>query len=92
MAEYSEEGILAIAIHPGSVPTEGSFNMQEDEEWRKIFTDSPELAGDFVVWLTKERRTWLNGRFVDCTWDVKELEEKKEDIVKNDKLKVRLVV
>lgn len=54
--------------------------------------DTPELAGDFVVWLTKERREWLSGRYVSCCWDVRELEARKQEIVDGDKLKVRMVV
>jgi hypothetical protein len=45
-----------------------------------------------VVWLTKGQRTWLSGRYVSATWDVAELEAMKDEIVKDDKLKQRLVV
>jgi hypothetical protein len=55
-------------------------------------TDTPELCGGFVVWLTKGQRTWLGGRYVSATWDVEELEAMKDDIVQDDKLKQRLVV
>ena len=27
-------------------------------------TDTPELTGGFVVWLTSQERSWLNGRYV----------------------------
>lgn len=54
--------------------------------------DTPELCAGFVVWLTKGQRAWLNGRYVSATWDVDELEAKKDDIVKGDKLKLRMVV
>ena len=55
-------------------------------------TDSPELCGGFVVWLTKGQRTWLGGRYVSATWDVAQLEALKDEIVESDKLKQRLVV
>lgn len=48
--------------------------------------DSPELPGAFCVWLTKERRDWLNGRYLSAGWDVGELEAKKEDIVNQNLL------
>jgi hypothetical protein len=55
-------------------------------------TDTPDLCGGFVVWLTKGQRTWLGGRYVSATWDVAELETMKDAIVQGDKLKQRLVV
>lgn len=55
-------------------------------------TDTPELCGGFVVWLTKGERAWLGGRYVSATWDVTELEAMKEEIVQGDKLKQRLIV
>lgn len=51
-----------------------------------VCTDSPELPGAFCVWLTKERRDWLNGRYLSAGWDVTELEAKKEDIVNRNLL------
>jgi hypothetical protein len=57
-----------------------------------VLTDDPGLAGGFLTWLAKEKRDWLSGRYVSVTWDVKELEEQKEDIVAKDKLKMRMVV
>jgi hypothetical protein len=57
-----------------------------------VLIDDPGLAGGFLTWLTKEKRVWLSGRYVSVTWDVKELEEQKEEIVAMDKLKMRMVV
>jgi len=31
----------------------------------EVLHDTPELAGGFVVWLSSQDRTWLNGRYVD---------------------------
>ena len=44
------------------------------------------------MWLTKEKRTWLSGRYMMVNWDVEELENMKESILQNDKLKFRMVV
>jgi NAD(P)-dependent dehydrogenase (short-subunit alcohol dehydrogenase family) len=89
-SEYSEEDILTFAIHPGSVPTDISAKLPQ--YFAPMLKDSAELPGDTTVWLTKERREWLKGRYVDCCWDVTELEAKKQEIVEGDKLKVSLVV
>ena len=42
--------------------------------------------------MTKERRQRLSGRYVTCNWDVTELEAKKDEIVKGDKLKFKMIV
>jgi hypothetical protein len=44
-----------------------------------------------LVYLASERRPWLAGRYINLTWDLPELMTKEEEIVKGDKLKVRLV-
>ena len=54
--------------------------------------DTTDLCAGFAVWLTKGQRTWLNGRYLSATWDVDELEAKKDEIVRADKLKLRMVV
>ena len=54
--------------------------------------DDVELAGGFCVWLTKEKREWLSGRYLDARWDVEELERRKGDIVSKDLLKFRLTM
>ncbi|KAG4420714.1 hypothetical protein IFR04_006100 [Cadophora malorum] len=87
--EYGSKGVNCVAIHPGGVLTELSKNI---EEIRDKLTDTPELCAGFVVWLTKGGRTWLAGRYAAATWDVDELEAKREEIVMNEKLKVRMVV
>jgi len=38
------------------------------------FVDEPELAADTLVWLTRERRKWLAGRYVSYNWDMEELD------------------
>ncbi|KAL9075774.1 MAG: hypothetical protein Q9161_001526 [Pseudevernia consocians] len=53
---------------------------------------TPELGADTMVFLTQEKRDWLAGRYVSCAWDMPELLAKRDEIVKGDKLKLRLVV
>ena len=59
---------------------------------REALPDSPDLAGGFVVWLVKEKRLWLSGRYLSANWDVDELCAKQKEIVKSDKLKMRMVI
>lgn len=88
--EYHGKGLIAIAVHPGGVRTQLSLNMPK--ELHPLLKDTPELAADAIVWLAKERREWLAGRFFNCNWDVKELEDRKDEIVNKDLLKFRLKV
>ncbi|GAB7359389.1 hypothetical protein MBLNU230_g6040t1 [Neophaeotheca triangularis] len=90
MVEYGEQGIQALCIHPGGVLTD--LAKASPEEYQHLWIDKPELAGDSTVWLTAVRREWLAGRYVDVTWDMAELEGKREKIVEGDLLKVRLAV
>jgi NAD(P)-dependent dehydrogenase (short-subunit alcohol dehydrogenase family) len=88
--EYGEQGILSFAVHPGGVMTELSSGMPEASH--HLLQDKPALAADTFVWLTAERRDWLAGRYISCTWDMKEFSDMKEKIQKGDLLKVRLDV
>lgn len=88
--EYGEQGIVAIPIHPGGVLTDLATNMPE--QMHQVLVDTPELAGDVIAWLTQEKQQWLNGRYLSVTWDMPELFARKDEIVKGDKLKVRLAI
>ncbi|KAI1467545.1 NAD(P)-binding protein [Daldinia caldariorum] len=90
-AEYGDRGIVAYAIHPGNILTDMVAGVMTPE-LKKVFTETPELSADSLVYLTSERRDWLAGRYINVTWDLPELVEKKDEIVKGDKLKVRLIV
>ena len=94
-AEYAERGLTAITVHPGNILTDivgGGDGM--DEKLKAIFTETPELCADSLVYLSRERRPWLNGRYVNVTWDLPELvgEGKRNEIVDGTKLKIRMVV
>ena len=94
-AEYADKGIIAFSVHPGNILTDmvgGGEGM--DEALKAVFTDTPEVCADSLVFLTKERREWLSGRYVNCTWDMPELvsEANNKQIMEEDMLKVRLVV
>lgn len=87
---YSEEGIMAYAVHPGMVG--GAFPDGFPEGFKQFATDDPGLCGAFLVWLVNEKRDWLSGRYLSANWDVTELESMKDEILKGDKLKMRMVV
>jgi hypothetical protein len=45
------------------------------------------LCGAFCVWLSQEKRMWLNGRLLSAKWDVEELLEKQDSVLEQDLLK-----
>jgi len=90
MAEHGSEGILAYAIAPGGVRTDMVADFPP--QYHDRLTDTPQMAADTLVFLTKERREWLACRYVDSRWDMVEFLQKKDDIVRDDLLKVRMAV
>jgi NAD(P)-dependent dehydrogenase (short-subunit alcohol dehydrogenase family) len=90
--DYGEgkDGILAIAVHPGGILTDMGLSLPA--HFHSLLIDTPELAGDTLLWLGGERREWLGGRYVSARWDLEELSANKDEIVKRDLLKMRLAV
>lgn len=88
---YGAQGLLAFAVHPGIVATMPP-PVGLPEGGRPLAVDDVGLCGAFLVWLVRKRREWLTGRYMSANWDVDELEHKREDIVKHDQLKMRMVV
>jgi hypothetical protein len=52
-------------------------------------TDTPELAGHSLPFLTARRLEWLGGRWLSCKWDLPELLNMEKQIVKENLLKFR---
>jgi hypothetical protein len=49
--------------------------------------DEPSLAGGLAVWLATEEAKFLNGRYVNASWDVDDLVAKKDEIIEKNELK-----
>ena len=73
---------------------EGAVYGRNNDELTKTkdLTDSVDLCSAFIVWLTKDikDKAWLNSRWLAVTWDVDQLEERKEEIVAKDLLRAKL--
>lgn len=92
-ADHREkDGIHAYALHPGAVVTPQTVEHKNGEVWGEVLSDDEGLAGAVCVWLSKEKRAWLSGRYISSNWDVEELEGMKEKIGNIDMLKFRMVV
>lgn len=86
--DHGEDGIKCFAIHPGGVPTDLAKNMPKDIH--AYLVDEPELAAGFIVWLSSGKADWAKGRYLSCNWDVNELLQMKDQIIKDDLLVNRL--
>lgn len=87
--DYADEGLLTFSVNPGAIKTEITKGGLSDE-MRDRLPDKAEIAGDTIVWLAATRPEWLAGRYVSCPWDMEELHQMKEEIVKDDKLKLKM--
>ncbi|KAJ4987113.1 short chain dehydrogenase reductase [Stagonosporopsis vannaccii] len=81
--------VNVVAMHPGGVETSLSDGHADV---KKYLLDTAELCGGFTTWLTAQDRNWLNGRYTSVNWYVDVLEGMREEIVKRDKLKVKLTI
>ncbi|AMY68877.1 SDR family oxidoreductase [Frigidibacter mobilis] len=86
--DHGEDGIKCFALHPGGVATELGRNMPEG--LHAFLTDSPDLAGAFVVWLCSGQADWAKGRYLSATWDVAELSALRDSILQDDLLVNRM--
>ncbi|KAJ4358911.1 hypothetical protein N0V95_002617 [Ascochyta clinopodiicola] len=101
--QYGKEGVLSIAVHPGAVLTEMAEQTAPESMMPCTYprsgrglrvligtdlTDDAGLCGAFCVWLSREKRMWLNGRLISATWDIDELLEKRRQIEEEDLLKI----
>lgn len=78
---------------PSLHPSPQTYHLSNNNNNKKIeLTDDETLCGGFLTWLTSEKRPWLSGRYLSATWDVNELELKKEEIVNENKLVMRMVI
>lgn len=92
--ENEEAGLVAFSVHPGNTLSSIlDYGKGMSDELKAVFTETPELVADGLVFLTKERRDWLTGRYVNITWDLPELvgQAMQERIEQGDFLKVKLV-
>jgi NAD(P)-dependent dehydrogenase (short-subunit alcohol dehydrogenase family) len=92
--------IRSFVYHPGAVDTDlvrGAFPREELAGG--FWSDTPELAGGYCLWMTTDRADFMINRWgsydivydmtdISVNWDVEELEAKREEIVEKNLLKV----
>ncbi|KAI7145822.1 hypothetical protein KC352_g29083 [Hortaea werneckii] len=82
--------IRSVALHPGGVNTDLAATLPETVR-KRILIDKPELAAGTCVYLSLPRADFLMGWFVNCTWDMEELEKHRETVESQDLLKSKVV-
>ncbi|VDC05193.1 unnamed protein product [Peniophora sp. CBMAI 1063] len=65
--------IKTFSLHPGMVVTE-LVEKSKLMEYGFSFEDSPELAASTMLYLCSGKGDWLNGRYVEATWDLGQIE------------------
>ncbi|KAI4233819.1 MAG: hypothetical protein LQ349_004170 [Xanthoria aureola] len=91
--EYGDQGVIPFCIHPGNIPTELLGGPEAiPDHFKHVVVETPQLSADTIIYLVKEKRQWLAGRYINCTWDMPQIMAMEDDIVKGDKLKVRMVL
>jgi len=86
--DHGVDGVKCFAVHPGGVATALGLNMPSG--MHPYLVDSPELAADFIVWLSTGAADWAKGRYLSATWDIDDLERRKPEILQRDLLVNRL--
>ena len=56
-----------------------------------VFIETLDLSADSIVYLTSRKRDWPGGRYINCKWDLPELMDQKDEVVNENKLKIRFV-
>ena len=56
------------------------IEVRMPEEVHGILTDTSEMNGDTIVYLTHKRREWLKGRYGSCAWDMPDLLAMKDEL------------
>ncbi|KAF2171805.1 hypothetical protein M409DRAFT_63377 [Zasmidium cellare ATCC 36951] len=88
IAQAENPDLHVVSFHPGVVETDMS---REIVKGTGTHLDSPTLPAAFAVWLSSPAAAWLGGKFVWAQWDVDELIERKEEILKDGDLRIGLL-
>ncbi|VDB92024.1 unnamed protein product [Peniophora sp. CBMAI 1063] len=88
--DYPE--LTAYAVHAGEIMTEGAEAAQKRLGlYGKInMPDSLEFGAAMYLWITGRNAEFLNGRYIQASWDLNEVLAKKEEILRDNLLVTKL--
>lgn len=89
-AEGAPYGVQSVAIHPGGVANTDT-TKDSPSFMLPYFTETAELAAAVTVYCSTSKAEYLNGRYVDVTWDLEELEKHKAKILKEEMLQTSIL-
>jgi NAD(P)-dependent dehydrogenase (short-subunit alcohol dehydrogenase family) len=85
--------VRVFAYHPGGVMTDLVANVFPPEALKSGFwSDTPELAGGYCLWMSSPRGEFMRGRYGSVNWDVQELEARRDEILEGELLKMVLAL
>lgn len=64
--------------------------MQRRSTHAHLMVDAPELSAAVCVYLASAEADYLCGRFVSATWDLQQLLQRRDEILKRDLFKMQL--
>ena len=89
-SQMPAELVKGALLIPGTVQSDELLLTGNFSARAAVCNDTPELAGDSIVYLTSKRREWLAGRYVSCAWDMPELMGREHEIVERNLLKLQM--
>lgn len=77
--------VQTFNLHPGIVMTRMTPPFFE-----RFSRDTFDLVGGVTVWLASREAGFMNGRYMSVNWSVDELVERRDEIVSNGLLEIKL--
>ncbi|CEJ62741.1 hypothetical protein PMG11_11232 [Penicillium brasilianum] len=77
--------VQTFSLHPGIVMTRMTPTFFE-----RFSNDTFDLVGGVTVWLASKQAEFMSGRYMSVNWSVDELVERKDEIVSNGLLEIKL--
>lgn len=77
---FDRPSLRIFSFHPGSVKSEMLVKAGVPYDDPDILYQDLDLPANFAVWLASSKADFLNGRTIEASWDVEEMEKAQETI------------
>ncbi|EXJ70976.1 uncharacterized protein A1O5_05969 [Cladophialophora psammophila CBS 110553] len=84
--QEEEPWVRVVNVHPGLVVSP----MSAKSGTLEYSIDNVNLPAHFAVWLASDEAQFTKGRFLWSNWDVSELQQRKEEILEHDLLRLKV--
>lgn len=82
--------LRVFSVHPGVVAAENGRGVVIDA-FTPFAKDTAALTGGFTLWLDTPKADFLKGGYLHSNWDVDELEQHKDEIIKKKLVKLAFI-